>query len=130
MQELNHAKSKISSFTDLVTWQEAHKLVLEVYKITQLIPNKEKYNVISQLERAAVSITNNIAEGFGRQSSKEMTQFLYIALGSLKEVQNMTIICRDMNYITEDQFSSITTQTASTNRLLRGLIKSNKLKHA
>lgn len=128
MSNISETSKKITSFTELTTWQEAHKLVLTVYKTTHLLPSKEKYNVIDQLERAVVSITNNIAEGFGRQSSKEMTQFLYIALGSLKEVQNMLIICRDLNYITKDDFSHAAIQSASVSRLQRGLIKSNKLK--
>src|SRR5690606_40253534 len=106
----------------------AHKLVLAIYKVTHQLPNKEKYNVVDQLERAVVSITNNIAEGYGRQTSKEMTQFLFIALGSLKEVQNMLIICKDLEYIPKNEFATIATNSASVSRLLRGLIKANKLK--
>ncbi len=126
MQAKSTPIAKISSFTDLIAWQEAHKLVLQVYKTTNQLPHKEKYNVVDQLERAAVSITNNIAEGYGRQSAKEMTHFLYISLGSLKEVQNMLLICRDLEYIKNEEFMSISNQTASVSRLLRGLIKANK----
>lgn len=118
--------SKIQSFTDLVTWQEAHKLVITTYKLTDRCPNKEKFNIVSQLERAVISITNNIAEGFGRSSAKESTQFFYIALGSTKEVQNMLIASKDLGYISGEEFNQLMDQSASVSRLLHALIKANK----
>ena len=74
---------KIKSFTDLKTWQEGHQIVILVYKITKEFPKEEIFGLVSQMRRAVVSITSNIAEGFGRQTYKEKVQFYYIAQGSL-----------------------------------------------
>src|SRR3990167_241538 len=79
---------KIQVFTDLNVWREAHKLVLEIYKLTQKFPEGEKFGLTIQLRRAAISITSNIAEGFSRKTDKEKIQFYRMSLGSLMEVQN------------------------------------------
>jgi len=65
------SKSKINNFTDLNAWKESHKLVLEIYRVTKLFPREEIFGITSQMRRAAVSITSNIAEGFGRYNCKE-----------------------------------------------------------
>lgn len=126
MTQIDSSKRTIAAFTDLFAWQEGHKLVLKVYAIADELPKTEKFNLTDQLQRAAVSVTNNIAEGFARKSNKEEKQFLYIALGSLKEVQNMLILCRDLGYISESKYGEIDVQSATVSRLLRGLIKSCK----
>ncbi len=69
--QLTTDKGLLHSFKDLIAWQEGHKLVLQIYNETSKLPNSEKYNLVDQLQRAAVSITSNIAEGFTRQSFKE-----------------------------------------------------------
>src|SRR3989344_224377 len=88
-------KKKIQSFTDLEVWRESHKLVLMVYKFTKNFPKNELFGLTSQLRRAVVSITSNIAEGFSRFSYKEKIQFYSIAFGSLTEVQNQLLISKD-----------------------------------
>jgi four helix bundle protein len=87
---------KIKTFTDLNAWKEGHKLVLLVYKVTSFFPKKETFSLIDQLRRAAISITNNLAEGFSRRGSKEKIQFYSMALGSLTEVQNQIIVAKDV----------------------------------
>lgn len=87
---------KIKNFTDLIAWQEAHKLVLLIYKITDQFPQKEIYALTSQMRRAAISVTSNIAEGFSRKSSKEKIQFYYMSTGSLAELQNQLIVSKDI----------------------------------
>ena len=77
-------------------WREAHKLVLLIYKTTKGFPKKELFGLTSQLRRAAVSITSNIAEGFSRQGYKEKLQFYYMALGSLTESQNQLLIAKQL----------------------------------
>src|SRR3990167_5668279 len=96
---------KLKSFTDLLVWQEGHKLVIFIYKITDAFPKSETYALISQMRRAAVSVTSNIAEGFSRISKKEKAQFYYVALGSLEELRNQIFIARDIKYI--DQANEI-----------------------
>lgn len=119
----------IRSFTDLNTWKEGHLLVLAIYKMTKLFPSDEKFGLINQIQRASVSITSNIAEGFSRNSNKEKIQFYYTALGSLTEVQNQLLISRDLEYIDSSLFKEISQKTVTVSKLLNGLIKSVKKKH-
>jgi len=93
----------IKSFTDLIVWQKGHALVLEIYKITSFFPKEELYGLTSQIKRAIISVTSNIAEGFVRHSKKEKVQFYYVSLGSITEVQNHLIIARDLHFITLNQ---------------------------
>jgi four helix bundle protein len=118
--------SKIKSFTDLNAWKEGHKLVLDIYKLTQKFPKEELFGLIMQLRRAAVSFTSNIAEGFSRNSFKEKLQFYSMALGSLTEVQNQLLVARDIGYITKEEFEKIAEQTIKVNKITNGLIKKSK----
>ena len=81
---------------DLKVWQKSMELVLRVYKITRDLPNSEKYGLISQMQRSAVSVPSNIAEGAGRSSPKEYVRFLDIAKGSLSELETQLIIMNDL----------------------------------
>jgi len=117
----------IKSFTDLEAWKEGHKLVLMIYKASESFPGSEKFGLTNQIRRAIVSFTSNIAEGFSRNSPREKVQFYYMALGSLTEVQNQSIIAKDLNYLSLQQHSKLLDQTVIANRLINGLIKSAKL---
>jgi four helix bundle protein len=118
---------KITSFVDLIVWQEGHKLVLIIYSVTKDFPSTESFGLVSQMQLAAVSITSNISEGFSRQSVKEKLRFYYIALGSLSELNNQLIISRDLGYINSTKSSQITNQVESVYKLLNGFIKSVKV---
>ena len=113
----------IHSFTELDSWKESHKLVLIVYKLTKKFPKEETYRLTSQLCRAAVSITSNIAEGFSRNSAKEKSQFYAMSLGSLSEVQNQLLISRDLGYMPAKEFDDSFAQTVIVGKLIRGLVK-------
>lgn len=117
---------KILSFTDLVAWREGHALVLDIYRITKGFPREELFGLTSQIRRCAVSITSNIAEGFSRNSWKEKLQFYSTALGSLTELQNQLLICRDVGYVSSDVFSRIAEQSIFVSKLIRGLIKKSQ----
>ena len=121
-------KIKITSFTNLTTWKEAHKLVLLVYSHTKSFPKEEMYSLIDQMRRCAVSISSNIAEGFSRQSKKEKSQFYFTAKGSLTELQNQLLIAKDVGHLKKTDFSLIAEQTVTVHKLLNGLIKSAKNK--
>ncbi len=117
--------TKIKSFTDLIGWQEGHRLVLLIYKVTSFFP-KAEYSLIDQMKRCAVSITSNIAEGFSRKSKKEKMQFYYMALGSTTELQNQLVISRDLRFMSIKDFDDVAQQTIRLHKLINGLIKSSR----
>jgi four helix bundle protein len=119
-------EGKIDSFTKLFAWQEAHKLVLMIYKEVKKFPNEELFGLSSQLKRAAVSVSSNIAEGFGRQHYKEKIQFYFLAKGSNTEVQNQILVARDVGYINNEIFTKLADQTVNVGKLLYGLIKKSR----
>ena len=123
---MNNETAKIRSFTDLNAWKEGHKLVLEVYKLTQKFPREEQFGLTNQLRRAVVSFTSNIAEGFSRNSYKEKTQFYSMALGSLTEVQNQLIVARDIGYLSKEEFNKIAETAVIISKITNGLIKKSK----
>jgi four helix bundle protein len=114
---------KIKSFTDLIAWQEGHKLVLKVYEITKNFPNYEMFGLTSQMRRCAVSITSNIAEGFSRRTNKDKIKFYHTSLGSITELQNQLLIARDVSFINQDDFINLAEQTTSVQKVLHGLRK-------
>jgi len=118
--------SKISNFYDLNAWKEGHGLVLSIYKITKDFPRDELFGLVSQMRRAAVSVTSNIAEGFSRRSLKEKVQFYSMASGSLTELHNQLMVAKDVGYITEVNFEIIQSQVVKTHMILNGLIGKTK----
>jgi four helix bundle protein len=96
-------EDRIKSFTDLIVWQKAHQLVLVIYQLTKEFPKEELYSLVDQMRRAVVSITSNIAEGFGRQSYKEKIQFYYLASASLTELKNQILIAKDLGYLSQSK---------------------------
>lgn len=116
----------IQSFTGLKAWQESHNLVLMIYIATKQFPPREQFGLTQQIQRAAVSISSNIAEGFSKTSPKEKAQFYRISLASLTEVQNQILIARDIQYLEKVDFNKIVEQTVLVSKLINGLIKSMK----
>ncbi|MDO8590676.1 MAG: four helix bundle protein [bacterium] len=117
---------KIREFTDLKAWQETHQLVLEIYRATKQFPKEELFALTNQMRRAAVSVSANIAEGFGRQGIKEKIQFYYISQGSLTELKNHIFIARDLLYLNDKVLEKIMGQAITAHRLLQGLIRKSK----
>jgi len=115
--------NKIRSFMDLQAWKVGHDLALQIYKVTRDFPKEESFGLTSQMTRAAVSVTSNIAEGFSRWSKNDKIRFFQIALGSVTELQNQLLIARDVGYVTFDVFSRITGDTVQVHKLITGLIK-------
>lgn len=116
----------IKEFTDLYTWQKGHQLVLKIYQLIQKFPAHEKYSLSDQIKRAAVSITSNIAEGFGRQGIKEKIQFYFLANGSITEVKNQLLIAKDVGYISSQDYQAVHNLLMDTHRLLLALITKTK----
>ncbi|HEX9679470.1 MAG TPA: four helix bundle protein [Candidatus Saccharimonadales bacterium] len=115
--------SKIKKFTDLRAWQAGHQLLLDIYKVTSSFPRSEDYGLTSQLRRAIVSVTSNVAEGFSRNTRGDKVQFYTIAISSLTEVENQLVIARDVGYINTSDFTKLVKQVEDTQKLISGLIK-------
>jgi len=123
---MEYREGKIKSFTDLEVWKEGHKLVLMIYELTKQFPKEEVFSLVSQLRRAAVSVTSNIAEGFARFSYKEKSQFYSMARGSLTELQNQLFVAKDVGYLTNENFTKAINQSTIVHKLLNALIRKNK----
>lgn len=121
---VNEVKNTIKSFTDLSTWQEGHKLVVAIYRMAKGLPADEAFGLKSQMQRAAVSITSNIAEGFSRHTFADKNHFYHMAKGSLTELQNQLLVARDVGYLETEHFNSLADQSRTTMNLLVGLIRS------
>lgn len=118
---------KIKDFRDLNSWQESHKLVIMIYEITKTFPREEIFGLTNQMRRAAISVTSNIAEGFGRQGYKEKIQFYYLAQGSLIELKNQILAGKDIGYVNESDYVKLMNQADLAHKILQGLIKKSKL---
>ena len=94
-------------FTSLKVWQRSHALTLQIYRLTKELPAEEKYGLVSQLRRAAVSVPTNIAEGSKRQGSQDFARFLNIAEGSLVEAEYLIMLCRDLEYLTPESVAPL-----------------------
>ena len=119
-------KAKIKSFTDLEAWKEGHKLVIMIYKTVKKFPKEELFCLTSQLKRAVISNTSNLAEGFSRSSYKDKVHFYIMALGSLTETQNQILVAKDVGYLSKEEFTSLADQTVICSKLNNGLIKSSR----
>lgn len=117
---------KIKSFHDLRVWQEAHKLVVLIYKTTGNFPKEELFGLTNQVRRASVSITSNIAEGFGRETIKDRVHFYVMSLGSLNETQNQLLIAKDINYLSDKNWIELENQIIIVSKMLNGLIKKSR----
>lgn len=111
-------------FRQLTVWQRAYELAVDIYKLAKKFPKEEMYGLTSQLQRAVVSVAANIAEGYERNHRKEYLQFLYIAKGSLGEIETYLLLAKDLGYMTEQDFSIIEEKRSEVSRMLQGLIKS------
>jgi len=116
----------MNKFKELKVWQEAVTIATEIYKTTSQFPKHEQYGLTSQLNRAVVSISSNIAEGAGRNSSKEFYQFLGIAIGSLCEVESLLTVSNNLGLITSTDVESYSAQLLSIQNKLFKLQKSLK----
>ncbi len=94
---------KTKSFKDLIVWKKAYTLVLETYKITDNFPEQERYGLVQQMKRAAVSIPSNIAEGYGRKHKTEYKHFLSMSYGSLLELETQYLLSVDLGFVKKNE---------------------------
>ena len=116
----------IKTYKDIKVWQKGIALIKDIYLLSAELPDSEKYNLQSQMRRAAVSIPCNIAEGYGRNSNKDFQRFLFIALGSIFELQTQISISFELAYFNEEYFNKNYEKTREIERILCSFIESNK----
>lgn len=117
-------ENKIRSYKDLIVWQKAVLLVTDIYSATKQFPADERFGIVSQLNRAAVSVPANIAEGWGRKSSKNYLQFLRTSRGSLMEIETLIIISKNLNFLSSEKHEVLSGKVEEVGKILHGLIKS------
>lgn len=108
----------MKNFKDLLIWQKSIELVIFVYKITKQFPDEEKYGLINQMRRSAVSIPSNIAEGHMRSTNKDFRQFISIARGSLAELETQSIISYELKYIKDNIYEELMIKIEEITRML------------
>ncbi len=113
---------RIRSFRDLTIWKDAIFLVKVIYKITETLPDSEAYGLTSQIRRAAVSVPSNIAEEHIRRHTSEFRQFLFVALGSLAELETRAIIANELGYIGIDSLNKVVQSAEILGKQIRSLI--------
>jgi len=115
-------QGRTERFEDLEVWKKAHSLVLKIYNLTRCFPKEEKFGLVSQMRRAAISIPANLAEGFKKRTTKDKSNFYNIAQGSLEELRYYLILAIDLNYIVDND--KLIDSVEEIGRMLYGLIKS------
>ena len=109
-------------YKDLIVWQKAMDLTVQVYNLTKKIPKEELYGLTNQLRRAVVSIPSNIAEGNGRASTGDYVRFLSIARGSVAEVETQLLICVRLKYLTQEDIESLLSLVDEIGQMLNSII--------
>ena len=112
----------IERFEQLEVWKHAHALTLEVYRATARLPSDQRFGLVSQMQRASVSVPANIAEGFKRRGRADKVRLYNIAQGSLEELRYYFILCRDLGYKIE--YDQLAERADHISRMLHGLIRS------
>ena len=112
----------MTTYKDLIVWQKAIELVLKTYEVTEKFPKEEIYGITNQMRRCVVSVPSNIAEGCGRQTSKDTIHFLYISRGSLYELETQWYLVLDQKFINENDFQNVMIQIEICKKLLNGFI--------
>ncbi len=103
-------------------WKKGIGVVTEIYALTKRFPDSEKFGIVSQLRRAAVSVPTNVAEGAARHNDREFLQFLYISSGSLSEIDTLLTISKELNYMIEGQYGKLKEQAGEVSAMLQGIM--------
>lgn len=113
----------MKSYKELAVWQRSFTLANAIFKATETFPQQQRFGLAAQMQRAAVSVPSNIAEGFNRKSTKEYIQFLNIALGSLAELETQTLIAQTQNFIKGEKLLSEMDEIGKMLRVLTQRLK-------
>lgn len=116
----------MKDFRTLKVWEKAHTLTLAIYKATEKFPKQELYALINQIQRAAVSVPTNIAEGCGKDSDAELKRYFVIAMGSASELEYLLLLARDLKYLPEDSHQILNSDLTEVRRMLNAFIQKLK----
>jgi four helix bundle protein len=116
----------MKDFRKLIVWEKAHRLTLEIYRVTSLFPREELYGLTRQIRRASVSIPANIAEGCGRDSEGELLRFMRIAMGSSSELEYEILLAQDLGYLSIEEFNEISRDLVEVRKMLNAFIQKLK----
>jgi len=125
---LNLEDKLLKNHKELKVWQKAYELCLKIYKLTEKFPKEERFGLVAQIRRSAVSIPSNIAEGYNRGHRLEYVQFLNIAYGSLNELDTQLLLSKDLSYASGEEVECILEDLYELERMLAALIRSLKKK--
>ncbi len=120
----------LKNYKELKVWQKSYNLCLDVYRTTRIFPKEEMYGLTSQMRRSAVSVPSNIAEGYGRKTTADYIRFLYIAYGSLCELETQIMLAGDLNYLDDGKLEGLKASVSEVERMLKALINSLENKHS
>ena len=120
----------MQGFRQLIVWQKAHELTIEIYKAIAQFPREELYALTSQLKRAAASVGANIAEGCGRGSDADFARFLLISMGSASELEYHLLLARDLGFLPKDVYDRLNARTTEVKRMLASLIAKTRTRSA
>ena len=112
----------MNNFRELLVWKKSVDLSVEIYKLTKLFPDSERFNLTTQMQRSGTSIPSNIAEGSGRTTAASFKQFLSIALGSAYELETQLIISRKLGYIKDESYEAVIKQITEVQKMTFGLM--------
>lgn len=116
----------MGTFKDLLAWQKSLTLAKKVYQVTGNFPTEERFGLVNQMRRCAVSIPSNIAEGYGRGSDKELLRFLYVALGSSNELETQLILSLELSFMKEEDSRILQGLNTEVNKMILSLIYRRK----
>ena len=116
----------MGTFKDLLAWQKSLTLAKKVYQVTGNFPTEERFGLVNQMRRCAVSIPSNIAEGYGRGSDKELLRFLYVALGSSNELETQLILSLELSFMKEEDSRMLQGLNTEVNKMILSLIYRRK----
>lgn len=114
---------KPHNYRKLEIWKKSTKLAISIYQLTQSYPKHEIYGIVSQMRRSAVSISSNIAEGAGRSFTKEFSRFLRIAYGSACEFETQFLISKNLDFISEEEYSTLIEKIDEIQKMIYGFEK-------
>lgn len=121
----------MNNYEKLNVFQKSHKLVLNIYNVVESFPSHEKYRLVDQLVRASYSVPSNIVEGNSKNTTKDYLNFLYMSRGSIHELKYFILLSKDLSYINQEVYQSLSLDCDTIAKMLNGLINSLKeKKHA